>query len=285
MEEIDDLTGQQYFVEEAARDIFNNEHYDHDVKDFNKLLQYIGKFLRLLLSVGRLCDDWRRRPIQGTLHFVQRHEQDLKYISTRTKTLLFITCMLLLMTLLRSNFATHHNHVEKSRTLSTWRTWSTMEAAEEDILLPLTELSEHNIAYLSPIEGDPPNDRVRLQQMKDINDESLTTCHRLSTRTLRQNVDEKKLKNQNMHTGQETHYEQYMTTGMTLHDTHMEENDDKDERNKVDHNTKDQKQYYMRSIKHYSRWSLSQDAKDFRQRDVKKHKKHDLQKDSRKHHQ
>eukprot|EP00971_Amphidinium_carterae_P287839 5714098-Amphidinium_carterae.1 len=70
VEDIDDLTGQQYFVEEAVRDDINNEHYDHDVKDFNKL-QYLRQFLRQLLSVGRLCDDWRRRPIQGTLHFVQ----------------------------------------------------------------------------------------------------------------------------------------------------------------------------------------------------------------------
>eukprot|EP00971_Amphidinium_carterae_P249269 4948121-Amphidinium_carterae.1 len=45
VEDIDKLTGQQYFVEEAASDDINNEHYDHDVKDFNKLLQYIRQFL------------------------------------------------------------------------------------------------------------------------------------------------------------------------------------------------------------------------------------------------
>eukprot|EP00971_Amphidinium_carterae_P322490 6409314-Amphidinium_carterae.1 len=100
IEDIDDLIGQQYFVEEAARedDInYNNENNDQqtaniDVNSFNKLLQYSRQLLRLLLSIGRLCDDWRRRPIQGTLHFVQRHERDLKHISTRTKTLLFMTC-------------------------------------------------------------------------------------------------------------------------------------------------------------------------------------------------
>eukprot|EP00971_Amphidinium_carterae_P348236 6490395-Amphidinium_carterae.4 len=165
VEEIDDLTGQQYFVEEAARDDINNEHYDRDVKnDFNKLLQCIRQFLRLLLSGGRLCDDWRRRPVQGTLHFVQQHEQDLKYISTRTKTLLFITCMLLLMTLLRSQFGT--NYVEKSSTVSTWRT---MEAdAEEQDTIPL---DEQHITYLGPIEGDTQKDRIRLQQMSDIDDD------------------------------------------------------------------------------------------------------------------
>eukprot|EP00971_Amphidinium_carterae_P254121 5044909-Amphidinium_carterae.1 len=73
VEEIDQLTGLQHFVEEAARrDDIIIEHYDKndDIKsDFNKLLQYLKQFLRLLLSVGRLSDDWRRRPIQGTLHF------------------------------------------------------------------------------------------------------------------------------------------------------------------------------------------------------------------------
>eukprot|EP00971_Amphidinium_carterae_P167187 3312695-Amphidinium_carterae.1 len=74
VEETDELTGLQHFVEEAARrDDIINEHYDYenndDIKNDFKLLQYLRQFLRLLLSVGRLCDDWRRRPIQGTLHF------------------------------------------------------------------------------------------------------------------------------------------------------------------------------------------------------------------------
>eukprot|EP00971_Amphidinium_carterae_P334598 6469968-Amphidinium_carterae.1 len=70
LKETDELTGLQHVVEEAARrdDIINNEHYDYDnddiKNDFNKLLQYLRQLLRLLLSVGRLCDDWRRRPIQ-----------------------------------------------------------------------------------------------------------------------------------------------------------------------------------------------------------------------------
>eukprot|EP00971_Amphidinium_carterae_P348850 6490704-Amphidinium_carterae.3 len=43
-----------------------------------------------------------------------------------------------------------------------------MEAAEEqDIILPL---NEQNIAYLAPIEGDPQDDQVRLQQMRDDGD-------------------------------------------------------------------------------------------------------------------
>eukprot|EP00971_Amphidinium_carterae_P059430 1175217-Amphidinium_carterae.1 len=160
VEEIDDLTGQQYFdnfVEEAARDDINNEHYDHDVmNDFNKQLQYLRQFLRPLLSVGRLCDNWRRRPIQGTMHFVQRHEQDLKYISTRTKTLLFIT-----MTLLRSHFA--KNYVEKSSTLSMWEA-----DTEEHDTIPL---DEQHITYLGPIEGDTEEDQTRLQQMRVIDDD------------------------------------------------------------------------------------------------------------------
>eukprot|EP00971_Amphidinium_carterae_P089482 1771210-Amphidinium_carterae.2 len=84
VEEHDDtdypLVRLQYFAEEAARDDVNFENFENnDIKsDFNKVLQYFRQFLRLQLSVGRLCDDWRRRPIQGTLHFVQRHEQDLK---------------------------------------------------------------------------------------------------------------------------------------------------------------------------------------------------------------
>eukprot|EP00971_Amphidinium_carterae_P122696 2429003-Amphidinium_carterae.1 len=85
----DELTGQEYFAEEVAREddinYYNEiEIENKDVKDvigFNKLLQYGRQLLRLLLSIGRLCDDWRRRPIQGTLHFVQQHEQDLKHIS------------------------------------------------------------------------------------------------------------------------------------------------------------------------------------------------------------
>eukprot|EP00971_Amphidinium_carterae_P350764 6491729-Amphidinium_carterae.3 len=126
------ITRQQYFAEEAARE--DDINYDDqqtaniDVNSFNKRLQYSRQLLRLLLSIGRLCDDWRRRPIQGTLQFVQRHEQDLKYISTRTKTLPFITCMFLLSTLLlRSHFATIY--VETSSTLGDVRT---MAADSED---------------------------------------------------------------------------------------------------------------------------------------------------------
>eukprot|EP00971_Amphidinium_carterae_P217765 4322922-Amphidinium_carterae.1 len=75
VEETDELTGLQHFVEEAGRrDDTIDEHYDYDnnddiKNDFDQLLQYLRPFLRLLLSVGRLCDDWRRRPIHGTLHF------------------------------------------------------------------------------------------------------------------------------------------------------------------------------------------------------------------------
>eukprot|EP00971_Amphidinium_carterae_P019251 378720-Amphidinium_carterae.1 len=66
----------EYFAEEAAKDdIENNEKYN--VMGFDKLCHYFRQLLRLLLSIGRLCDDWRRRPIRGTLQFVQRHEQDL----------------------------------------------------------------------------------------------------------------------------------------------------------------------------------------------------------------
>eukprot|EP00971_Amphidinium_carterae_P191526 3800500-Amphidinium_carterae.2 len=99
----------QYSGEEAARyDDVNHENYqnnnEHDIKnDFTKLLQYFRQLPRLLLSVGRLCDDWRRRPIPGTLHFVQRHEQELKGMSTKTKTLLFMTCMFLLIMLLAAS--------------------------------------------------------------------------------------------------------------------------------------------------------------------------------------
>eukprot|EP00971_Amphidinium_carterae_P346547 6488070-Amphidinium_carterae.1 len=49
----------------------------------------------------------------------------------------------------------------------------------------------------------------------------MTTCSPLSMRTLKKRDDVKKLKNQNTHTGQETHYEQYMTNGMTTHDMHI----------------------------------------------------------------
>eukprot|EP00971_Amphidinium_carterae_P236424 4692025-Amphidinium_carterae.1 len=77
IEAMDDLTGQEYFAEEAAREddinYYNEIETDNqDIKDvigFNKLLQYSRQLLRLLLSIGRLCNDWRRRPIQGTLHF------------------------------------------------------------------------------------------------------------------------------------------------------------------------------------------------------------------------
>eukprot|EP00971_Amphidinium_carterae_P231004 4583961-Amphidinium_carterae.1 len=82
VEDVNDLTGQEYFVnadeyfaEEAAKeDDTENEKYN--VIGFDKLLHYIRQLLILLLSLGRLYDD-RRRPIRGTLHFVQRHEQDL----------------------------------------------------------------------------------------------------------------------------------------------------------------------------------------------------------------
>eukprot|EP00971_Amphidinium_carterae_P120736 2392119-Amphidinium_carterae.1 len=84
IEDVNDLTGQEYFdeyfAEEAAKedDIENIEDKSFNVMGFNKLLQYSRKLLRLRLSLGRLCDDWRRRPIRGTLQFVQRHEHDLK---------------------------------------------------------------------------------------------------------------------------------------------------------------------------------------------------------------
>eukprot|EP00971_Amphidinium_carterae_P124051 2457214-Amphidinium_carterae.1 len=105
IEDVNDLTGvtgQEYFAEEAAKedDDINNYHNEKNdaIMGFNKLLQYNRQLLRLLLSIGRLCDDWRRRPIRGTLHFVQRHEHDLKNVSIKTKTLLFMTCMILLST-------------------------------------------------------------------------------------------------------------------------------------------------------------------------------------------
>eukprot|EP00971_Amphidinium_carterae_P108284 2144258-Amphidinium_carterae.1 len=39
--------------------------------NFTKLFEYVRQVLRPPLSILRLCDDWRRRPIQATLHFVQ----------------------------------------------------------------------------------------------------------------------------------------------------------------------------------------------------------------------
>eukprot|EP00971_Amphidinium_carterae_P128742 2549995-Amphidinium_carterae.1 len=96
------FNGQEYFAEEEATedDDINNYHNEKNdaIMGFTKLLQYSRQLLRLLLSIGRLCDDWRRRPIRGMLHFVQRHEHDLKNVSIRTKTLLFMTCMILLST-------------------------------------------------------------------------------------------------------------------------------------------------------------------------------------------
>eukprot|EP00971_Amphidinium_carterae_P275164 5459605-Amphidinium_carterae.1 len=72
VEDVNDLTGKEFFAEEAARydDIDNYKTEDekdcmkNDVIGFNKLLQYSRQLLRLLLSIGRPCDDWRRRPIQ-----------------------------------------------------------------------------------------------------------------------------------------------------------------------------------------------------------------------------
>eukprot|EP00971_Amphidinium_carterae_P232550 4614901-Amphidinium_carterae.1 len=90
IEDVNDLTGQEYFANEVnANEYFakeaanNNNDIDeadekyNNVMGFDKLLHCIRHLLRLLLSLGRLCDDWRRRPIRGTLHFLQRHEQDL----------------------------------------------------------------------------------------------------------------------------------------------------------------------------------------------------------------
>eukprot|EP00971_Amphidinium_carterae_P029242 575478-Amphidinium_carterae.2 len=61
----------QHFGEEAAKDDVNmeseNDINDFKKLDFTKLLNYLRQFLRPLLSLGRLCDDWRRRPVQGTL--------------------------------------------------------------------------------------------------------------------------------------------------------------------------------------------------------------------------
>eukprot|EP00971_Amphidinium_carterae_P154607 3065870-Amphidinium_carterae.1 len=66
----------QYFPGEAANNGDVNYESQKDIKtDFSKLLDYFRQFLRLLLSIGRLCDDWRRRPIQGILYFVQRHDE------------------------------------------------------------------------------------------------------------------------------------------------------------------------------------------------------------------
>eukprot|EP00971_Amphidinium_carterae_P129065 2556685-Amphidinium_carterae.1 len=70
IEDMHELTGQEYFAEEAAReDDINNynnknerEYKNDDVIGFNKPLQYSRQLLRLLLSIGRFCDDWRRRP-------------------------------------------------------------------------------------------------------------------------------------------------------------------------------------------------------------------------------
>eukprot|EP00971_Amphidinium_carterae_P289240 5743035-Amphidinium_carterae.1 len=111
----------------------------------------------------------------------------------------------------------------------------------------------------------------------------MTTCSPLSMRTLKQRDDVKKLKNQNTHTGQETHYEQYKTSGMTMHDMNLEENDNNVEKNIVEHDMKVQKHHYVKGIKHYIK---CKDDKDLRQRGLKQHeyqkyehKKHDLQKD------
>eukprot|EP00971_Amphidinium_carterae_P154075 3055552-Amphidinium_carterae.1 len=76
IEDVNDLTGQhyyadEYFAEEAAKedDIDDNNrgfytYKSFNVMGFNKLLHHIRQLLRLLLSIGRLCDDWRRRPIR-----------------------------------------------------------------------------------------------------------------------------------------------------------------------------------------------------------------------------
>eukprot|EP00971_Amphidinium_carterae_P119257 2362291-Amphidinium_carterae.3 len=173
-----ELVRLQYFAEEAARDDVNfenyeNNDYENDIKsDFNKLLQYFRQFLRLLLSVGRLCDDWRRRPIQGTLHFVQRYEQDLTHMSTTTKTLLFMTCMILLMTILRSHFATN---VEKVSTQS--RTMEIEVTPQHRV--PIFQETENILPFLTAetltrtmqIDGDTREDVIRLRQMQDMDDD------------------------------------------------------------------------------------------------------------------
>eukprot|EP00971_Amphidinium_carterae_P197683 3923518-Amphidinium_carterae.1 len=83
-----------------------------------------------------------------------------------------------------------------------------MEAdAEEQDIVPL---DERNITYLAPIEGDTREDEIRLQQMRDIVT-LMTTCNRLSTTTLKNADDMKKLRTQKKRIGQETHYEQYKT--------------------------------------------------------------------------
>eukprot|EP00971_Amphidinium_carterae_P282407 5606633-Amphidinium_carterae.1 len=72
----------EYHAEEAARhsDIVENEENEdkpmkYNVFGFDKLLIYSRQLL--LLSFARLMDDYRRRPVRGILHFIQRHEDDL----------------------------------------------------------------------------------------------------------------------------------------------------------------------------------------------------------------
>eukprot|EP00971_Amphidinium_carterae_P109256 2163513-Amphidinium_carterae.2 len=165
-----DMVRLQYFGEEAARmDVNFNDENEHDINKLDLKSLHQTTAVRqtgsttsssLLLSLGRLCDDWRRRPVQGTLQFIQRHERELKDVSTRTKTLLFMTCMLLLITALRIHFATN---IREARTMD-----ADMEDAEETILLTLTE---RTLNYIVQIDKDMPEEIIRINLMQDVDDD------------------------------------------------------------------------------------------------------------------
>eukprot|EP00971_Amphidinium_carterae_P019483 383463-Amphidinium_carterae.4 len=118
-------------------------------------------------------------------------------MSTRTKTLLLMTCMILLMTILRSHFATNVEEVStQSRTVENEvMTQHRLPIFQEtENILPF--LTEETVSRTVQLDGDTREDIIRLRQMQDMDDDLQSQLDlELQRRELPEGEEQKKYRN------------------------------------------------------------------------------------------
>eukprot|EP00971_Amphidinium_carterae_P251686 4996545-Amphidinium_carterae.1 len=87
--EIDKVEDEDHHFDD--HDVINNHVQDatvYDIQstptDLTRLLMFLRQLLMFFLSLLRLCDEWRRRPVQATPHFLQRHDNEITNMTRRT---------------------------------------------------------------------------------------------------------------------------------------------------------------------------------------------------------
>eukprot|EP00971_Amphidinium_carterae_P000413 8651-Amphidinium_carterae.1 len=154
------------------------------------------------------------------------------------------------------------------------------ETVEDGGLLPLTE---RNINRIEAIENDAPEDRLRLQQMLDIDDDLQSIIDEqiaARERWEEENEDPQAPFAIRQLTGS-------MNNGVKKDDMQKLENVMHDDENKREHDIQVQNQRYENVTKHYINRSLHQHAQDLRQRKLRNEKQymgiHKTERDDQRH--